>query len=71
MMIEFYGGLLIILALALALLPFVRPESALRQNRAQTVRAIYRGRLDELEVGFRGLSPEVTPSNTESKESCA
>ncbi|MCZ6854494.1 MAG: c-type cytochrome biogenesis protein CcmI [Gammaproteobacteria bacterium] len=49
-MIELYGGLLVLLALGLALLPFIRPRSSARQDRAQTVRAIYRGRLDELDA---------------------
>ena len=50
MMIELYAGLLIVLALALALLPFMRPRTGARQDRAQTVRAIYRGRLVELDA---------------------
>ncbi len=49
-MIELYAGLLIILALALALLPFIRPRTGARQDRDQTVRAIYRGRLSELDA---------------------
>ena len=50
MMIELYAGLLMVLALALALLPFMRPRTGARQDRAQTVRAIYRGRLVELDA---------------------
>ncbi|MCZ6618951.1 MAG: c-type cytochrome biogenesis protein CcmI [Gammaproteobacteria bacterium] len=49
-MIEFYGGLLMLLALTLALWPFVRPRTGARQDRSQTVRAIYRGRLRELDA---------------------
>ncbi len=50
MMIELYAGLLMVLALVLALLPFIRPRTGARQDRAQTVRAIYRGRLSELDA---------------------
>ena len=50
MMIELYAGLLMVLALVLALLPFIRPRTGARQDRAQTVRAIYRGRLFELDA---------------------
>ena len=49
-MIELYGGLLMLLALTLALWPFVRPRTGARQDRSQTVRAIYRGRLRELDA---------------------
>ncbi len=49
-MIELYAGLLVLLALGLALLPFIRPRTGARQDRARTIRAIYRGRLDELDA---------------------